>query len=93
MYLFLFCILFSIDLFFSFVHNFVLSSLLSFEYLALLLSALKARSIPYTPAAIKRTIEATAIPLGSHDAFSIGQGLLQVHIHTHINIQHMCVCM
>lgn len=50
----------------------------SLPSLALLLSALKAQGLQYTPALIKRTIENTAIPLGSHDAFSIGHGVIQV---------------
>ena len=46
--------------------------------LALLLSALKSQGIPYTPASIKRTLENTATPLGAHDTFSVGRGVIQV---------------
>ena len=46
--------------------------------IALLLSALKSNGIPYTPALIKKIIENTAAPLGSHDQFSVGHGVLQV---------------
>ena len=46
--------------------------------IALLLSALKTQSIPYTPATIKRTVENTATPLESHDSFSIGHGIVQI---------------
>ena len=45
---------------------------------ALLLSAIKYRGYDYTPALIKRVIEKTATPLGSHDPFSIGHGVIQV---------------
>lgn len=43
-----------------------------------MLSALKAEGISYSPASIKRTLENSAAPLGSHDKFSIGQGVIQV---------------
>ncbi|XP_019851608.1 PREDICTED: tripeptidyl-peptidase 2 [Amphimedon queenslandica] len=46
--------------------------------IALLLSAIKYRGYDYTPALIKRVIEKTATPLGSHDPFSIGHGVIQV---------------
>ena len=46
--------------------------------IALLLSALKSQAIPYTPASIKRTLENTATPLGAHDTFSVGHGVIQV---------------
>jgi hypothetical protein len=54
---------------------------------ALLLSALKSQGIPYTPALVKRTLENTAAPLGTHDAFSIGHGVVQVK--TGLNIRIM----
>ena len=48
--------------------------------LALLLSAIKFRGQQYTPALVKRVIEKTATPLGSHDPFSIGHGVIQVWV-------------
>ena len=45
---------------------------------ALMLSALKAEGVAYSPASVKRTLENTAAPLGQHDKFSIGQGVIQV---------------
>lgn len=45
---------------------------------ALLLSALKSNKIPYSPALIKKIIENTATPLGKHDPFSVGHGVIQV---------------
>ena len=52
---------------------------------ALLLSALKSQGIPYTPASIKRTLENTATPLGAHDTFSVGHGVIQVSEHLYID--------
>ena len=49
-----------------------------FFSLALLISALKAGDISYTPAVVKRTIENTAATFGSHDPLSIGHGIIQV---------------
>jgi tripeptidyl-peptidase-2 len=46
--------------------------------IALLLSALKSNKVPYNPAFIKKIIENTAVPLGHHDPFSIGRGIIQV---------------
>ena len=46
--------------------------------LIFLLSALKSQAIPYTPASIKQTLENTATPLGAHDTFSVGHGVIQV---------------
>lgn len=46
---------------------------------ALMLSALKAEGVPYSPASVKRTVENTATPLGTHDKFSIGHGVIQVN--------------
>ena len=51
------------------------------SYTALMLSALKAEKISYSPASIKRELENTAIPLGKHDKFSIGHGVIQVRPH------------
>ena len=45
---------------------------------ALFLSALKSQGVPYSPAGIKRAIEGSATPLGSHLPFSIGRGVIQV---------------
>ena len=74
---------------------------------ALLLSALKARGIPYTPSLIKRVLENTAVPLGSSgscDLFSSGHGVLQVcvfvlicvstckYIGVHVKV-HTCTCL
>ena len=47
---------------------------------ALMLSALKAEGVSYSPASIKRVLENTAAPLSSHDKFSIGHGVLQVRL-------------
>ena len=52
----------------------------SVSYAALMLSALKAEGVPYSPAAVKRILENTATPLGRHDKFSIGQGVIQVRL-------------
>ena len=49
-----------------------------FVIAALLLSALKAEGVAYSPASVKRALENTAAPLGQHDKFSIGQGVVQV---------------
>ena len=43
-----------------------------------MLSALKAAGVAYSPASIKRALENSAAPLGNHDKFSIGQGVIQV---------------
>ena len=48
------------------------------NHTALLLSALKSNGVPYNPAFIKKIIENTAVPLGHHDPFSIGHGIIQV---------------
>ena len=50
--------------------------------LALMLSALKAEGVSYSPASIKRVLENSAAPLGNHDKFSIGQGVIQVRVST-----------
>ena len=50
--------------------------------LALMLSALKAEGVCYSPASIKRVLENSAAPLGNHDKFSIGQGVIQVRVST-----------
>ena len=50
------------------------------SYAALMLSALKAEGVPYSPASVKRTLENTATALGKHDKFSIGQGVIQVRL-------------
>lgn len=47
---------------------------------ALMISGLKSQSVVYSPASIKRVLENTAIPLGSHDSFSVGQGVIQVRL-------------
>ncbi|CAF1324405.1 unnamed protein product [Didymodactylos carnosus] len=47
--------------------------------IALLLSALKAENIPYTPALIRRALMNTACKPNDSDEFSIGAGLLQIH--------------
>lgn len=49
-----------------------------FFVVALLLSALKSSGIPYTSTFLKKVIANTATPLGSHDNFSVGYGVLQV---------------
>ena len=54
---------------------------------ALLLSALKSTKVPYNPAFIKKIIENTATPLGKHDPFSIGHGVIQV-----CKIVFVCCC-
>ena len=45
---------------------------------ALLLCALRSKGFPYSPAFIKKIVENTAAPLGKHDPFSIGHGIIQV---------------
>ncbi len=45
---------------------------------ALLLSALKAEKIPYTPHRIRRALENTAVPLPNVDIFGQGRGLIQI---------------
>lgn len=45
---------------------------------ALMMSAFKAQGVTHSPASIKRTLSNTATPLGSHDAFSVGHGVIQV---------------
>ena len=47
---------------------------------ALMISALKAQGVPYSPAAIKQSLSNTAVPLGSHDPFSVGHGVIQVYM-------------
>ena len=47
---------------------------------ALMLSAFKAQHVAYSPASIKRTLCNSALPLGTHDSFSVGQGIIQVSI-------------
>ena len=49
-----------------------------FIFSALILSALKSDKIPYSPALMKKVIENTATPLGKHDPFSVGHGVIQV---------------
>lgn len=60
---------------------------------ALLLSALKADGIPYTPHGVRRALEATAAPLagaaGPADVFGSGHGMVQVvSAHAHLKLQH-----
>lgn len=46
---------------------------------ALILSGLKARGVPYTPYSIRRALENTAVTIpGSPDAFTVGHGMIQV---------------
>ena len=61
-------------------------------FLALMLSALKSQDIPYTPASVKRILENTATPLGSHDPFSIGHGVIQVYNEWGVCHECNCVC-
>lgn len=46
--------------------------------LALLLSGLLAKNIPYSPYNVRRAIENTALKVSTYDAFSMGHGLIQV---------------
>ena len=48
------------------------------SFSALLLSALKTEGIAYLPAYIKRELQNAAKPLGPHDVFSAGYGVIQV---------------
>jgi len=47
---------------------------------ALLLSALKAQNIPYSPYSIRRSLENTALKVPNYDPFTHGHGLIQVLI-------------
>jgi len=57
--------------------NLLVHFVIIFFLLALMLSGLKAQGIPYCPWSIKRAVGNTACPLGDHDQFSVGQGVLQ----------------
>ena len=64
---------------------------------ALLLSGCKARGIPTSPAAVKRALEMTAVPLqGGVDVFGTGYGMVQVCVvHAYrmrcVYIHHMII--
>ena len=45
---------------------------------SLLLSGLKAQSVPYSPFSVKRALANTARPLRNHCQYAQGHGLLQV---------------
>jgi hypothetical protein len=62
-------------------------------FAALMLSALKAEGVPYSPASVKRTLENTAAALGKHDKFSIGQGVIQVRLSACTVCYIHCTCM
>jgi len=47
--------------------------------IALLISALKAEGVKYTPHTIRRAIENLARPVPGYDSLALGSGLLQVH--------------
>jgi hypothetical protein len=57
---------------------------------ALMMSSLKAQDVAYSPASIKRTVGNTATPLGSHDAFSVGHGVIQVYTFLSTCVGMMC---
>lgn len=57
---------------------------------ALLLSGLKAKKVPYSPYSVKRSIQNTAVKVSTYDVFSMGHGLIQVdssfdHLLQHAN--------
>ena len=59
--------------------------------LALMMSGFKSEGTAYSPAAIKRTVIDTATPLGSHDSFSVGHGVIQVCFECRACV-NVCVC-
>ena len=60
------------------LHVYMCIEYMYYCFSALFLSALKSQGIPYSPAGIKRAIEGSATPLGSHLPFSVGRGVIQV---------------
>ena len=45
-----------------------------------MLSAFKVQNIAYCPSSIKQVVGNTAAPLGDHNQFSMGHGVIQVSI-------------
>jgi tripeptidyl-peptidase-2 len=52
--------------------------------IALLLSAMKAKQLPYTPFSVRRALENTALKVESLDHFALGHGLVQVMHFIHL---------
>lgn len=53
------------------------------SFLGLVLSALKAKGIVYTPHSVKRALENTAIKVDNVEVFALGHGLIQVQNQCH----------
>lgn len=47
---------------------------------ALILSAMKAKALPYTPFSVRQALENTALKVNSLDHFALGHGLVQVRL-------------
>ena len=57
---------------------FSIKNVILFYSTALILSALKANGVAYTPFSVRRAIENTALKVDSIEPFALGHGLLQV---------------
>ena len=58
--------------------------------LGLVLSALKAKGIVYTPHSVKRALENTAIKIDNVEVFALGHGLIQVQNQCNKMINKKC---
>ena len=56
----------------------MLKQLILIRFTGLILSGLKANSVPYSPYSVRRAIENTAQKVEGVEVFAIGQGVIQV---------------